>query len=264
MTDATNPSKPEDPTPEQPRLPADAAPAADAASDAAVEAPADAAVTDARPTEAQSTEAPKTPTAEVPVAAAPAAVDDDAADETDDDDAEVQVPDFPRAKSNRLFGTIVVVIATIVFGALWIGSYALFIQITVGGSSVARAMQEFFGLTVWWVPIAVFFVLYEAFALIANRARGTTYVLGSLIIGLLVYGLNTLFYVLSAASSGSTVSAAGVFQVLESVLFILPGLLAREVVLWSGLVIGARGTRLRRRHNEAVDEYDARIEALAD
>jgi hypothetical protein len=46
--------------------------------------------------------------------------------------------------------------------------------------------------------------------------------------------------------------------------FILVGLVAREVMLWTGLAIGARGKRVRRRNRAAREEYERALAAQED
>jgi hypothetical protein len=93
--------------------------------------------------------------------------------------------------------------------------------------------------------------------LLFNRAGRFAYVVASLIVGLLVYVVSVLLIsILVGGSIGDTSTLA---QAFESPEFVLAGLVAREVMLWTGFAIGSRGIRVRRRNSEERARYDEEL-----
>jgi hypothetical protein len=76
-------------------------------------------------------------------------------------------------------------------------------------------------------------------------------------VGAIVYVLTVvLFSVLVRHTLGDANTLAQTFLNWE---FILVGLVAREVMLWTGLAIGSRGIRVRRRYREARKHYEQEV-----
>ncbi|MGN6743395.1 MAG: hypothetical protein ACTHJL_08875 [Amnibacterium sp.] len=90
--------------------------------------------------------------------------------------------------------------------------------------------------------------------LLLNRAGRFAYVLASLIVALIVYVLSTvLILAMQEGGIGNEVNLGRALIVPQVVL--IP-LVAREVMLWTGLAIGARGHRVRRRNRQAQEDYE--------
>lgn len=165
----------------------------------------------------------------------------------------VDAPQPPRKRGNRGVGFLLALVATIVFAAL----YTLVILIVDNANGVSFDTSVFANVR-FWVPVAFFAVGFILLALIANRASWWAYVIGSFLVALFVYFGSVGAFVLinnvlamTAADAATTVARY----------FLSPGgiaaaLLAREVSLWTGAAIAARGRRVKLRNVEAREAFD--------
>ena len=243
-----------DPAPE----PAPAAPTATAPTVVASEQPAPAAETVPIP--------PLQPTAGA-VAAAPVADranDDDDDDDDDEPDPAAWASPPPKERGNRLFGTFVVLLAAGIFEALYLLVLAILIAVVDGPSVIGQAMASFAQSQIVWLPVLLFFVFFELLTLFFNRSGRLAYVLGSLIVGAIVYagtvGVILLIELPQFQGDGAAL-AATTANLFGSPVIIAAGFVAREVMLWTGLAVGARGSRVKERNRAARAEYDAALES---
>jgi hypothetical protein len=170
---------------------------------------------------------------------------------------EASAPPPPRKKGNRLVATAWVLLAAGLFEAIFFAANALVALVFGGAPAVVPQVQSIAGTSLAWLPVLLFFLLFELTVLLFNRAGRVAYVLASLIVGAIVYVLTVLlFSVLVRHTLGDANTLAQTFLNWE---FILVGLVAREVMLWTGLAIGSRGIRVRRRYREAREHYEQEV-----
>jgi hypothetical protein len=163
----------------------------------------------------------------------------------------------PKRASNRIVATAWVLLAAGLFQVLFFGINALVALVFGGAQAVVPQVQSIAGTVLAWLPVLLFFLFFELVVLLINRAGRVAYVFASLIVAIVVYVLTVLlFSVITRQGLGDTNTLAQTFLNWE---FILVGLVAREVMLWTGLAIGARGIRVRRRNKEARRQYDAEV-----
>jgi hypothetical protein len=225
--------------------------------------------TEVTPTEVDSGEATPVVVAADPALAAPdsspaAAVDEPAAVEVSAQPAAiaqqvvyVEAPKPFVAKGNRGFGVLIALLSTVIFAALLAGA-------DVVADAINGRQADFSLVTTldFYAPVVMFAVGFVVLVLIANRAGWAAHVLGSIFVGLVVFfggtGVILLLHVNQIASNqvGQAFS-----QVLFSSGLIIAALLAREVSLWMGFAIAARGRRVRARNVDARVLYDQEIAA---
>jgi hypothetical protein len=160
------------------------------------------------------------------------------------------------AKGNRGFGVLVALLSTVIFAAL----YALAVTVVelVEGHPADLA---FLSTADFWAPVGLFAIGFVVLALIVNRAGWAAYVFGSAFVGLFVYfGFAAAFLVIHASSIPSNEIGLVYRVALSSVVAIVAGVLAREVSLWMGIAIAARGRRIKARNIEALKLYNEEIE----
>lgn len=169
----------------------------------------------------------------------------------------VTAPQPPRRKGNRGLGSLLAVLATVVFAAVYAGVTALLIMF-VRPEGIEGAIGQFVTGPLFYVPVLAFLVLMVLWALLANRASWWAWVLGSLIIAALVYFVSIGTLLLVAGGFGLTASqAAETFTGLAlNPAIIVAALLAREVSVWFGAVIAARGRKVRERNYAAWQEFE--------
>ena len=165
----------------------------------------------------------------------------------------VPAPVPPVKKGNRGFGVLIALLSTVVFAGL----YALIIA-SIRAVELGVFQFNFFGSLAFYTPAIFFFVGFVIVALLANRASWWGYVLGSIFVALFVYFGTVATGLLVNNIVAETPSGAA--RLLSTALFspfiIAAALLAREVSMWMGAVISARGRRVRVRNLEARDAFD--------
>lgn len=169
----------------------------------------------------------------------------------------VQQPVPPRKKGNRGFGVIASIIGTIVFGLVWALVAAAIIALSTPSDRFADSMSTFISSAAFLTPIVVFLVAMLLLALLVNRGGWPWYIIGGFVVGVLVYGGYLAGGLITVASR---ITQDEVQSFLTSVaitpLAIAAGVAAREVSLWTGLLISARGKRVKARNHEARTAFD--------
>ena len=173
--------------------------------------------------------------------------------------ADESAPPPPRARGNRLVATAWVVLAAGLFQVLYFAALGLVILLLAGAAAVAPQLANIAKYPFAWLPVVFFLLFFELTVLLLNRAGRFAYVVASLVVGLLVYIVSVLL--ISIIVGGGIGDTSTLAQAFESPEFVLTGLVAREVMLWTGFAIGSRGIRLRARNKEERARYD---EELAD
>lgn len=168
----------------------------------------------------------------------------------------VQVPTAPKKLGNRGVGSLIAVIASVVFTVILAVITA--VVGAVGGRPVSFA---FLGRADFYIPTLFFLIALVLLVLIVNRANWWTFIVGSLIVGVVVYFGTIGLGLLSNGVVLMTPEEASVHfrESLSSPFIIIAALLAREVALWTGGIISRRGRRLRARNVENRSAYDREL-----
>jgi hypothetical protein len=169
----------------------------------------------------------------------------------------VQAPVPPKLRGNRGIGSALAVLGAIGFAVLY--ALACIVAFVLkGDDEPMNTFALFIQSAVFWVPVLVFLVAFVLLVLVVNRAGWAAHVFGSLLVGLVVYfgsiGLLLLIANISAAATGGSVGTFGGLALNPFV--IIAALAAREVAIWVGLAIAARGRRVKARNVELVDEWE--------
>ena len=165
----------------------------------------------------------------------------------------VPAPVPPIKKGNRGFGVLIALLSTVIFAGL----YALIIA-SIRALELGVFRFDFFGSLAFYTPAIFFFVGFVIVVLLANRASWWGYVLGSIFVALFVYFGTVATGLLVNNIVAETPSGAA--RLLSTALFspfiIAAARLAREVSMWMGALISARGRRVKVRNLEARDAFD--------
>lgn len=225
---------------------------------------------DAEPVEpVEDTRAQEVPARDVPVEEVPADVSSTEPVRATDDPAAVEyqpvpavapvqtvyvaAPNPPRKQGNRGFGALIALAATIIFGVLFAVAVALIRSVRTGIFSF-----DFVGAQTFYVPVLFFAVGFILLVLIANRSSWWAYILGSLFVGVFVYfgTIGTLLLTGGVFAQTPDQAAASFNELFTDPYIITAALLAREVTLWAGAGIGARGRRVRQKNADARAAYE--------
>jgi hypothetical protein len=169
----------------------------------------------------------------------------------------VHAPVPPRVVHNRLFGALLALLGTAVYGALYAVGAAVIIALTPG-VQLDASFLDFVNNSAFWVPVLLYVVAAVVAALLLNRAAWWAHVIGSAIVALVVYwGSAGLLTLLTDLTKQTPDEAAATFWAFAGSAFLfVAAILAREVAMWIGLAISVRGRKVRMRNAEAKAAYD--------
>jgi hypothetical protein len=170
----------------------------------------------------------------------------------------VEAPKPFVKKGNRGFGILIALLSTVIFAALYAVALIV-VELARGASSLDFG---FISTLDFYAPVIMFAVGFVLLVLVVNRAGWAAHVIGSLFVALVVFfggtGLELLLHI-------NTIPSNEVGQDFALVLFstelIIAALLAREVSLWMGFTVAARGRKVKARNVDARVLYDQEIAA---
>jgi hypothetical protein len=177
----------------------------------------------------------------------------------------VQAPEAPRPRGNRAAAGAIGLLAALAFAVLylaaWLGFGALAGDVTL--DTLATSALE--ALTTWalWIPVLVFFLAFWLLGAIINRGRWGSWVIFGLLVGFAAWAGHVLGQLFQApfwtltAREGAALTAEQLFAPLAIVAFIL----GRELTIWFGAWVAARGRRVTELNDEAQREYERTLEA---
>ena len=165
----------------------------------------------------------------------------------------VDAPVPPRKRGNRLAGLGLALLASIVLAALLAG-VAILLQVLDGSAVDVAFLTE----PLFYAPIALFFLATILIVAIVNTAPWWSYIVTSVLIGAAVYFGTAGIALLEAGVLQLTQSEANAvyFEALAQPLTIAAGLLAREVAIWTGAILGRRGRGVRARNVEDREAFE--------
>ncbi len=170
----------------------------------------------------------------------------------------VEAPVPPKMRGNRGFGVLAAVLATIAFAIVYAVAVLVVMPMFAPSGTSGFDFLRFVNDSAFLVPIAVFFVAFVLLVLLANRANWWAYIVGSLLVGVVVYFATiAIVLLLNNVASLTPNEAARQLQALAGKPWvIIAGIVGREMAIWFGAVVASRGRRLRVRNAEAREEYE--------
>ncbi|WP_300591257.1 ABC transporter [Microbacterium sp.] len=177
----------------------------------------------------------------------------------------VQAPEAPRPRGNRAAAGAIGLLAALSFGVLYlaVGVGLGLIDGSVTASSIGTALLAALSTWALWVPVVVFFIAFWLLGAIINRGRWAAWVIFGLIVGVAAYGGHLLgqlfqapFWSLTAKEGAELVEGQ-----LLAPLAIAAFIIGRELTIWFGSWVAARGKRMTELNVEARREYERTLEA---
>ena len=175
----------------------------------------------------------------------------------------VQAPTPPKTRGNRGFGVLVALIGTIAFAALYAGVSYLLLLGQGDAVQASSVFTQFVARPVFWVPIVATFVGFALLAVIVNRGPWWYYAVFGLLVGVLVYFSYIGAALLTVEAWTLTVEQGNEFlrQRWLDPFAITAAVVAREIPIWFGGWIAARGRTVAERNRLAREAYDRELAA---
>ncbi|KRA25623.1 ABC transporter [Microbacterium sp. Root61] len=177
----------------------------------------------------------------------------------------VQAPEAPRPRGNRAAAGAIGLLAAVAFAILYLGAALGFGAISGEVTAENVGTVALTALSTWslWVPVVVFFLAFWLLGAIINRGRWGIWVITGLLVGVAAYGghiLGALFeapFWMLTASQGVTLVEGQLLAPLAIAAFVF----GRELTIWFGAWVAARGKRVTELNIEAQREYERTLEA---
>lgn len=167
----------------------------------------------------------------------------------------VETPAPPRARGNRVVGVVLALLGAVVFAAVYalVGAFLEYFQ---NRPLFGDTFTGFVLSAAFWVPILVFALAFILLVVIVNRGGWAAHVFGSLLLAFVVYfaSIGLLLLVGQVSGSPTTFSRIALYPQI-----IAAAVIAREVAIWFGLGIAARGRRVKARNVEARAKYEQEL-----
>ncbi|MBP1327230.1 hypothetical protein JOF28_002462 [Leucobacter exalbidus] len=171
----------------------------------------------------------------------------------------MQSPMPPELRGNRGAGVLIALLATVGFAIVGAGIVSALLAPSLAPSQFVDGLVS--NLLSWGYIVAIlgFFVGLAVLVLIVGRAGWWAYVLGGFFVGAFVWVAATIGLVIDELSVSALIDVAP-GALIEKFGLSLPaiaaGLIGREVTIWFGAWIGARGRRVKQRNADAIAEYE--------
>lgn len=177
----------------------------------------------------------------------------------------VQAPEAPRPRGNRAAAGAIGLLAALCFAFLYLAAWLGFGAIAGDVTLETVGAEALSALATWslWVPTVVFFLAFWFLGAIINRGRWGVWVVTGLLVGVAAYGGHLLgalfqapFWLLTAREGAELVEGQ-----LLAPLAIAAFVFGRELTIWFGAWVAARGKRVTELNAEAQREYERTLEA---
>lgn len=177
----------------------------------------------------------------------------------------VQAPEAPRPRGNRGAAGAIGLLAALVFAVLYLAA-TLGLRLLTGDVQVADLGQAALStLATWglWVPTVAFYFGFWFLGALINRGRWGHWVVWGLVVGVIAW-LGHLLGVLLAAPFWMVTARESAELLRDNALAplaIVAFVLGRELTIWFGAWVAARGRRVTEINAEAQREYERTLEA---
>jgi hypothetical protein len=171
----------------------------------------------------------------------------------------VTAPKPPRTRGNRGFGTLLAIAATAVFAAL-LALIAVLYRGIAGRDGVSAVFTDwlpgFLTTPLFYVPVAVFLVLFVLFVLVVNRAGWGVYVLGSFLLAAALYFASIGILLALDGMVFNFTGHTSFASLAVNPAIVIATIVAREVAIWFGAAVSSHGRRVKTRNVEAAAAYE--------
>lgn len=167
----------------------------------------------------------------------------------------VTTPTPPRARSNRVVGSLLALLGAVLFALAYAGVAALLLGTIIAEPFRTAGFGAFLRDASFWVPVLFFALGFVLVVLLLNRAAWWAHVLGSILVAAVVY-LGSIGVLLLLNGVGGDPDAT-LRTFATSPFVIAAALVAREVSIWIGFLIALRGTKVSQRNRAAREAFES-------
>ena len=177
----------------------------------------------------------------------------------------VQAPEAPRPLGNRGAAGAIGLLAALAFAILYFAVIfgAGFFVGEIDASAVLDYALDLLVAPLFWVPVIAFYLSFWLLGAVLNRSRWAHWVIWGLLVGVGSY-LGYLLGVLLQAPFWTLTAREG-RELIEGQLFfpyaIVAFVIGRELTIWFGAWVAARGKRITELNEQAQREYERTLEA---
>jgi hypothetical protein len=166
----------------------------------------------------------------------------------------------PRPKGNRGGGALIALVGTVAFAVVYAAVAFVIIALNLDGAAAVSAVASFLLTAAFIVPVVVFAISLILIVLIVNRAGWWAYVLGGFFVAVLVYfaGIAGALIHVQAWNWQAQEQYDFVRSLTMDPLTLAGAIVAREVSIWTGAWIAARGRKMKERNLAAREQFERR------
>lgn len=170
----------------------------------------------------------------------------------------------PKRKGNRGAGILIALLATLAYAI--VSAIVVLVIFLVTKRTIELAVQEFaqyVATASYIIPIVFFALAFFLLIAIVNRGGWWAYVLGAFFVAVVVYFsyVGGVLLTIQAWQFTPAEVARILNQLWANPLTIGTAVVAREVPIWFGAWIAARGRKVRERNDAAQREYEREVAA---
>jgi hypothetical protein len=180
----------------------------------------------------------------------------------------VQAPEAPRPRGNRGAAGAIGLLAAIAFGALFVGVWSAnwFLHGNPGSGAYVQELLRLLSSWTLWTPVVVFFLGFWLLGAFINRGRWVHWVIWGILVGFLAWAGYVLGQILAVTNgqiwlfTSADLKKVNAGALFLSVMGIASFILARELTIWFGAWVAARGRKVTKHNLEAQREYERTLE----
>jgi hypothetical protein len=177
----------------------------------------------------------------------------------------VAAPEPPTPRGNRGAAGLIGLVAAVAFAVLYLGAWALvdLARGTFAVSALGNRVLDQLATADLWTPTVVFFLGFWLLGVFINRARWGYWVVFGILVGVAAY-IGHIAGQLAHAQAWNLTYAASeklVTAELFAPLSIAAFIIGRELTIWFGAWVAARGRKVTALNLAAQEEYERSLEA---
>ncbi|TAM69500.1 MAG: hypothetical protein EPN48_09080 [Microbacteriaceae bacterium] len=176
----------------------------------------------------------------------------------------VAAPQPPKNKGNRSAGILIALLAAVVYAIVSaIAVLVIFLLNRRTARIATHDLVQYLGTPSFYLPVVIFALALILLIAIVNRGGWWAYVLGAFVVAVIVYFAYIGSVLLTVNAWQFTPAQVGriVGQLWANPLTLAAAIIAREVPIWFGAWIAARGKKVRQRNLEATEAYEMELAA---